>query len=208
MGNYINSKNIKKIEDFEGRFSSMLYNTVKKVAQKASEGGKKWEIDPTLINYNLCCGDTRSCAQTSITNVFVDDDDEVRVTFDTNRTVEICNLTYRDICGLLKTQNSLIKKEDVEKLENMGNKLSKILLSFLREIINEASPFSLIIGVDSLNLQEPLCNNLYEVSFKEINTIFINDNDDKIMVGLCNNEELSADSLTCYDLLQIIQEVA
>ena len=208
MDNYINSKNIKKIEDFERRFSSMLYNTVKKVTQKASEDGKKWEIDPTIINYNLCCSDTRSCAQTSITNVFVDDDDEVRVTLDTNRTVEICNLTYRDICGLLKTQNNLIKKEDVEKLESMGNKLSKILLSFLREIINEASPFSLIIGVDSLNLQDPLCNNLYEVSFKEINTIFINDNDDKIMVGLCNNEELSADSLTCYDLLQIIQEVA
>ena len=34
------------------------------------------------------------------------------------------------------------------------------------------------------------------------------DEDEKVMVGLCNNEELPANILTCNDLLQIIQEVA
>ena len=208
MRNIINTKNLKKIEDFERRYSSILDNTIKSVVKKVSTEGNKWVIDPVETIYNSFCGDTQNCAQTSITDVFVDDEDEVRVTFDTNRTVEICNLSHRDICGLLKTQTNLIKKEDVNKLESMGNKLTEILLSFLRNIIKEASPSSLIIGVDSLGLQEPLCNNLYEISFKEINTIFINDEDEKVMVGLCNNEELPANTLTCNDLLHIIQEVA
>lgn len=204
MRNIINTKNLKKIEDFERRYSSILDNTIKSVVKKVSTEGNKWAIDPV----KTLCGDTQNCAQTSITDVFVDDEDEVRVTFDTNRTVEICNLSYRDICGLLKIQTNLIKKEDVSKLESMGNKLTEILLAFLRNIIKEASPSSLIIGVDSLGLQEPLCNNLYEISFKEINAIFISDEDEKVMVGLCNNEELPANTLTCNDLLHVIQEVA
>ena len=75
MDNIINTNNLKKIEDFEGRYSSILNNTVKSVVKKVSTEGNKWVIDPVKTIDNSYCGDTQNCAQTSITDVFVDDDD-------------------------------------------------------------------------------------------------------------------------------------
>ena len=200
----INENTLDRLDNLEIRYSIIVNDLMKKSVKKATLGGKTWLIAPDTIPSSVNNNSLLPCVEKIIT----DEEHEVRVVLNNKNTYEMCHFNHRDIVKLLGTKKELFAEGDLKKIQDMGDKFTKILLSVIKTIIDEASPSSQIVEIDSLSLCDPLCADLYETSFLEVSNIYFEENSNRVMVTLSNKDEKAAENLTHYDLLQIIKEIA
>lgn len=200
----INDKTLDRLNNLEIRFSIIVNDLVKRSVKKAALGGKTWQITPDTIPSS----DNNHALLSCVEKIITDEEHEVRVVLNNKNSYEMCHFNHRDIVKLLGTKKDLFAEGDLKKIQDMGDKFTKILLSVIKTIIDEASPSSQIVEIDSISLCDPLCTDLYETSFLEVANIYFNEDTNKVMVTLSNKNEKAAENLTHYDLLQIIQEIA
>ena len=200
----INENTLDRLDNLEIWYSTIVNDLMKKSVKKATLSGKTWQIAPDTIPSSVNNNSLLPCVEKIIT----DDENEVRVVLNNKNTYEMCHFNHRDIVKLLGTKKELFAEGDLKKIQDMGDKFTKILLSVIKTIIDEASPYSQIVEIDSLSLCDPLCTDLYETSFLEVSNIYFEENSNRVMVTLSNKDEKAAENLTHYDLLQIIKEIA